>query len=672
MSSRRMIAVQFLVLVLSAPIHTSAQQAETSVTCNDAVEPNVLRDGANDVLHYGDHTESCAISEGVDNDQFLFDGKVGEVVRVSVRSQANGLDPSIEIFGPDQLEIGSDKVCAGDGGGYPPFQCSVSRDLELEQAGPYSIVVTDSGMNEFGSYRLQLERLWPRPDAAAVPYNATIVDGLSPTSDLDAFSFKGADKTRIRLSVQSLTNGLDPLLEIRDPLGTPLTLDPSFCVGKGGGYPPFMCSFNPAPELALTMNGTYSLLFSDSNIDDAGGYQFAVNCLLGSCPGFQAQALDSFDLYSPQSDSIGETLGDDLVYSVRADGGGGEGVVGSLSGPLAVATSLRRRGRDVVWELTSEADGSVVEGSPVMKASLPGLTSGSVAGDFATLFQHNQNLMNQSFAVAFEKPDAGKQCKLSASLVAVDRDGNRSAGPRFPIDSEGALVELPFRDLLNPLTTVEADLLNIARIDIEFYAETNGAPAASCLIDDAEIKLLAPPVNDIAISAALLGRGKRTIGTLTEATVDGPGPNPDVWYKLVSPNGGIVEIDTCGTGEYGIDTLLSLHSAVPATLGNQLVANDDWTNAGTLSPDTTVRCQQRGVPADAAVRAIVTAGQTVWVRVTRPAGPGSGPFLLAAPEADGTAAGGAAVVALWALGAYTSRGSRISVRRGITREERLR
>jgi hypothetical protein len=412
-------------------------------------------------------------------------------------------------------------------------------------------------------------------------------------------------------------------------------------------------------DIDLAMDGIYTFRLFDSDADNAGSFQFSINCILGSCPGFEAAAVDSFDLYVTQEDTTPQTIGEEEVYAVQSGGAANEGVVASLSGPDAVGTAFKRRGADVIWELRSQANPAATEGDLVMKATIPGATSGSGAGSFASLFQNTQSLSDQSLAVAFEALDPGEQCKLSASLVMVDVAGNRSASPPVEIDRDAALVQLPFVDFLNPLSGPVADIGNVDHIEIEFYAQANGAPAAHCLVDDVEIKLFDFPTNDDGLTgAAPLTRGKRVIGTLTKATIDGPGPNPDVWYQIEAPADGVVEADTCGTGEYGIDTLLALHTAAPGTGGNQIVINDNWTTAGSLSARTTERCLARGTSADAAVRATVAAGQMVWVRVSRPVGPDTGPFLLAAPEADAAVGGFAGVCCLAMLG-WTRRTGRV-------------
>lgn len=148
------------------------------------------------------------------------------------------------------------------------------------------------------------------------------------------------------------------------------------------------------------------------------------------------------------------------------------------------------------------------------------------------------------------------------------------------------------------------------------------APFSSSLGSGAfqlELTLFAPGA-DPWQSATVLGLLGRRLGSLVGATNDGsasvgnPG-QPDVWYKYTASRAGTLVVDTCGTHDTGgPDTVLSLHSSGPGTTANQLVANDDWPSGS----DPTA-CQDLDAPPsyDSAVALSVTAGQTVWIRVSQ-------------------------------------------------------
>jgi hypothetical protein len=91
-----------------------------------------------------------------------------------------------------------------------------------------------------------------------------------------------------------------------------------------------------------------------------------------------------------------------------------------------------------------------------------------------------------------------------------------------------------------------------------------------------------------------------TVGATTDgATVCGNATGPDVWYRFTAPLTGTVRFSTCGSG---LDTVLSLHSACPATPANTLACSDVWT------------CSFEPSESAAVVRTVV-AGESFYIRV---------------------------------------------------------
>jgi hypothetical protein len=103
----------------------------------------------------------------------------------------------------------------------------------------------------------------------------TVNCGISPTTDLDQFSFLGSDTDTIRINVKSNTAYLDPSIEVRDPDGA--VIADTACNGTS-----LTCSFSV--DLSLTKTGEYLIAIFDENIDNAGDYQFTLQCLFGPCP----------------------------------------------------------------------------------------------------------------------------------------------------------------------------------------------------------------------------------------------------------------------------------------------------------------------------------------------------------------------------------------------------
>ncbi|MFZ4573908.1 MAG: trypsin-like serine peptidase [Phycisphaerales bacterium] len=92
---------------------------------------------------------------------------------------------------------------------------------------------------------------------------------------------------------------------------------------------------------------------------------------------------------------------------------------------------------------------------------------------------------------------------------------------------------------------------------------------------------LAPPANDACASATVIGLGT-TVGTNRAATNDGDTncggssatTGKDVWYRFTPTCTNLYTIDTEGTTDLN-DTVISVHSACPATPANTLACDDD-------------------------------------------------------------------------------------------------
>jgi hypothetical protein len=173
--------------------------------------------------------------------------------------------------------------------------------------------------------------------------------------------------------------------------------------------------------------------------------------------------------------------------------------------------------------------------------------------------------------------------------------------------------------------------------------------------DTFEAERVAPENDDAEAASALPAGGGEAHGTLVRATSDsavtfgGSGGSPDVWYALSPAADATFVIDTCGTHDAeepdaGIDTILTVHDALPAADGNVVAGNED-------APEGTepAACAgaDAGQAADAALRVEVAGGTTVWIRVARAAGPeDDGSFVLHVPEPGAALAGAAAFAAL--------------------------
>jgi hypothetical protein len=86
-----------------------------------------------------------------------------------------------------------------------------------------------------------------------------------------------------------------------------------------------------------------------------------------------------------------------------------------------------------------------------------------------------------------------------------------------------------------------------------------------------------PPANDTCAAATAIGNGSFN-GTTNNAIPDGASTcvgsdTPDVYYRYTAPASGLVTASTCTASSY--DTVVSVHSACPATTENQIACNND-------------------------------------------------------------------------------------------------
>ncbi|MGE3107636.1 MAG: serine protease [Phycisphaerales bacterium] len=146
----------------------------------------------------------------------------------------------------------------------------------------------------------------------------------------------------------------------------------------------------------------------------------------------------------------------------------------------------------------------------------------------------------------------------------------------------------------------------------------------------------APP-NDYCANATDVSAHGVFAGTLVGATTDGScscgdaAASPDVWFRYLASQEGLLTVSTCGTSDTGgvdagMDTVLSLHDTCPGTAANQVAdffgnnaCNDDTTLCGALDA---------GARTDSAIRIYVERGDVLYIRVSRPSMAVSRAFTL--------------------------------------------
>jgi len=258
--THRTITIAGLALVASLAAPTRGQQIEDTLACAEPAEPQLIA--------YGQST-SCVISPATDIDTYQFLGTAGEDVRFVVRTWDAWDDPRIEVYDPNGMEL-VDQSCSGGSGG-----CTFMVPLTLPLTGTYTILMSDAGSNDAMNYALHLERIPPTFAPPSIPYNGTVGDDISPSTDHDYWTFEGVAGSTVRLTVLVTTAWDDPRLELRAPDGT--IVENATCSGGSGG-----CSFSR--DVLLTQSGTYVVIMSDAGYEDTLPYQITLNCLLANCP----------------------------------------------------------------------------------------------------------------------------------------------------------------------------------------------------------------------------------------------------------------------------------------------------------------------------------------------------------------------------------------------------
>jgi len=220
-------------------------------------------------LAYGDHTINSGIAVGVDVDNYRFQGNAGDRIRLIVSGSSLGLDPKI-VLRDESGTVLQTVSCNGN-----PFACSTNLDQTLSSTGTYFLSLSDVGSNESGNYTLSLYQYPPTDNWNGIAYDTPLSEQLGHLGDMDFLAFSGSAGTDVKISLASTTPGIDPLLEVWDPLGN--LIESVSCSGN-----PFACSL--APELNLSETGIYRIGLSDVGWNEIGNYSIGVSCLFGDCP----------------------------------------------------------------------------------------------------------------------------------------------------------------------------------------------------------------------------------------------------------------------------------------------------------------------------------------------------------------------------------------------------
>ncbi len=257
-------------MTLSAPGAMRALLAPTllclSVALGSAQESQAPCSDGQVPMCYGEWAD-CSISPATDVDVYQFIGVIGERVRVTIDGKTNNFDPRVEVYRPDNT-FDSEKSCTASA------TCSLIHTFTLTMDGLWTLVVSDLGGDNPGGYALDLQRLPPSWGVPTIDYGETKTISLGHGSDHDWLQFEGTMDTNIRITVNGLTNNLDPQIEVWDPLGGTSSKN---CSASG------TCSFTMTID-PVVADGTHYIAISDVGNDNTGSLNITLTCILGICP----------------------------------------------------------------------------------------------------------------------------------------------------------------------------------------------------------------------------------------------------------------------------------------------------------------------------------------------------------------------------------------------------
>src|SRR5687767_9184268 len=206
-------------VALAAARHAEGEQAECAVAVTET--PTTVP------LPYGCHTVGAAIGTPVDSDSFGLTCQAGDRIRIILDGTSDTcLDPKIDLFGPSGfLETTS---CSPSCGIFGPFSCSLVHETTVQTSGAYVLLVSDAGLDETGSYTLQVEQMTPELPILGLAYNTTASFELEVSTDQDYFTFFGQAGSLVQVSVSSTSgNCMDPDAELLSPSGASIWTE--FC-----------------------------------------------------------------------------------------------------------------------------------------------------------------------------------------------------------------------------------------------------------------------------------------------------------------------------------------------------------------------------------------------------------------------------------------------------------
>jgi hypothetical protein len=215
---------------------------------------------------------NCTLNTPGDVDSFVFKGNSGDIWQAVVGINSGNTNVCLTLYDPTLKQIFSG--CSSIGSPY--WRYSVLAGQTLTVTGTYTIVITETSQTPL-NYGLSLERIYPAPpDAQSVTLAQTVVGEITPLTDQNPFTFKGATTGTYRASATQ-TGGNNVCMTVYSPTGASIK---SGCTSIGSPYWQYTIDLDFTPP----QTGTYLVLLNEAGNAGTVSYTMEVSCLDGKCP----------------------------------------------------------------------------------------------------------------------------------------------------------------------------------------------------------------------------------------------------------------------------------------------------------------------------------------------------------------------------------------------------
>jgi len=232
----------------------------------------VNQEGGSQAISYG-YSAHADISTLSDMDAYRFVAEAGDVVIIRMSDSSDvGIDPRLELFGPDGSRIADDYSAK--------FQAEI-LDQILPASGEYTIIASERYGNDFDTYGLCLQCVNQEGGSQAISYGYSFTTTIITLAQMDAYRFiaEAGDVVLIRMSDDSDV-GIDPRLELFGPNGVRIA------EASGSTQAEIL-------DQILMENGEYTIVASEVNGNEVDEYLLTLECPKPgiNCP---ATPIDTF------------------------------------------------------------------------------------------------------------------------------------------------------------------------------------------------------------------------------------------------------------------------------------------------------------------------------------------------------------------------------------------